>query len=250
MNLVGVFIYLFRETYLKVSKYGLNLNVKKTKVMIVSKNPSANLRISVNGAGLERVQSYKYLGCMVNERWDHSQEIKCRIEQARGVFIKMQDILTNKDLSLDLKMRIVRCYVFPVLLYGMEAWTLTNATERRLQAFELWVYRKILKIHWTDRVQNEVVLRRMKKGLELLDNIKTRKLQYFGHIMRGEKYRLLQLIIQGKIKGRRGPGRRRISWLRNLRQWYGRSTTSLFRAAVNKVEIALMIANLRRGDGT
>ena len=88
----------------------------------------------------------------------------------------------------------------------------------------------------------------MGKGLELLNSIKTRKLQYFGHIMRGEKYRLLQLIIQGKIKGRRGPVRRRISWLRNLRQWYGRSTTSLFRAAVNKVEIALMIANLRRGD--
>ncbi|KAI5720263.1 hypothetical protein M8J77_004231 [Diaphorina citri] len=78
--------------------------------------------------------------------------------------------------------------------------------------------------------------------------IKIRKLQYLGHIMRKEtKYSLLQLIIQGKIDGRRGPGRRRISWLHNLRKWTGKTSAELFRIAVNKVKLARLVANIRTG---
>ena len=174
-----------------------------------------------------------------------SQEIRSRIEQARSVFSRMKKVLTNRNLTLELRLRMVRCYVFPIVLYGMEGWTLTQRLEDKINAFEMWVYRRILKISWMDRVTNAEVLARMNTSLTLLISVKKRKLLYFGHVMRNEKYRLLHLIIQGRIEGRRAPGRRRTSWLKNLRQWFGKSTRSLFRAAASKVKIAMMIANLR-----
>ena len=111
--------------------------------------------------------------------------------------------------------------------------------------FEMWVYRRMLKISWRDHVSNDDVLTHMQTSLTLLPSIKKRKLTYFGHVMRNEKYRLLHVILQGRIVGRRVRGRRRTSWLKNLRDWYGQNNTSLFRAAANKVRIAMMIANLR-----
>ena len=230
------------------NEYGLRMNVRKTKFMIISKN-AVDAQIFIAGERVERVRSFKYLGCWLNEDWDETQEIRARIEQARDVFLKMKKLLCRRELSLKLRMRIVRCYVFPVLLYGCEGWTLTKALEKNLEAFEMWCYRRMLKIPWTDFVRNTEVLDRMGKKVELLYDVKRRQLEYFGHVMRNEKYRLLQLIIQGKIEGRRGPGRRKTSWLKNLRDWYGVNSISLFRAAVSKIRIATMIANLRRGDG-
>ena len=151
----------------------------------------------------------------------------------------------SRNLNLELRKRMLKCYVFPIAIYGMEGWTLTQALENRIEAFEMGLYRKILRISWRDRVTNLEVLRRMNTNKELLPTIKQRKLMYFGHVMRNEKYRLLHLIIQGKIEGRRAQGRRRTSWLKNLRQWFGRSTKSLFRAAASKLKIAMMIADLR-----
>uniref|UniRef100_A0A8D8VXF9 Uncharacterized protein n=1 Tax=Cacopsylla melanoneura TaxID=428564 RepID=A0A8D8VXF9_9HEMI len=123
-----------------------------------------------------------------------------------------------------------------------------NETEKKLEAFELWLYRRILKISWTEKITNIEVLKRMKTRPELLKIVKCRKLQYLGHIMSNlDRYNLLQQIIQGKINSKRGPGRRRISWLANLRNWFNMSSAGLFRAATNKVIIAMMIANIRNG---
>lgn len=227
------------------NRFGLNINKRKTKIMVISKNRNVQTNIMIEGKRLEQVEKYKYLGCIINEKWDHSTEIKSRIEQARAAFLKMRKLICCPDLNLQLRMRIVRCYVLPVLLYGVEAWTLTQATVKKIEAFEMWIYRRILKISWVKRVRNETVLQRMGKDREIINTIKKRKIEYLGHIMRNQKYQLLQLIIQGKIQGKRSAGRRRISWLKNLRTWFGKSTKSLFRAAVSKVEIALMVANLR-----
>lgn len=228
------------------ASYGLNINLKKTKVMMVGKSSFVSTTdLVVRNEVVERVHSYKYLGCFVNDRSDHSIEIKCRIEQARSAFMKLSHLLCNRSLKISTRVRLARCYVFSVLLYGVESWTLTQKMSDRLEAFEMWVYRRILKISWTDRVSNVKVLRLLNKKTEILNTIKRRKLQYFGHIMRNDKYQLLQLLIQGKIQGKRPPGRRRTSWLKNLRTWFNMSTRSLFRAAVSRVKIALMIADLR-----
>lgn len=108
----------------------------------------------------------------------------------------------------------------------------------------MWCYRRILNISWIDKVSNLEVLRRMNKNVEVLKTIKTRKLEYFGHMIRGEKYTLLQLILQGKICGKRGRGRKRTSWLQNLREWYDYNSCQLFNAARNKHHLAIMISDL------
>jgi len=158
----------------------------------------------------------------------------------------MENIFCSHQLSMNLRIRMIRCYVFTVLFYGLETWPLSKVSINRIKAFELWIYRKILKISWCDHITNVTVLERMNKNLELVTTIKTRKLQYLGHFMRHpEKYSLLQLIIQSKIAGRRSHRRTQISWMDNLRKWFNTSTISLFRTAVNRDQIANMIANVQ-----
>lgn len=194
---------------------------------------------------IENVSAYKYLGTWIEQSGDQTREIRTRIEIARSTFIKMKKLFTSRDINIELRMRMLRCYVFSTLLYGVEAWTLKKDHMDKLRAFEMWCYRRMWRIPWTDRITNAEVLNRMRKECEIIDTIKKRKLQYLGHIMRGQKYTLLQLIVQGKISGKRSIGRRRVSWLKNLREWFDCSNVQLFRAAVNKVRIAVMIANLR-----
>ena len=93
------------------------------------------------------------------------------------------------------------------------------------------------------------VLARMRKDKELLLTIKKRKIQYLGHVLRGEKYEMLRVILQGKISGKRSIGRRQNSWMKDLRRWCACSTTELFRKAVSKVQLALWIANFQSGNG-
>ena len=123
---------------------------------------------------------------------------------------------------------------------------MTEALIRRLEWFEMWIDRRILRISWIEHTTNEKVLRRMGKTNDVTFTIKRRKMEYLGHIMRNNKYRLLQLILQGKVDGRRRGGRRRNSWLQYLRQWFGMSSLELFRQAADRVRIAMIIANVRR----
>jgi len=227
-------------------QYGIKINERKTKYMVISKQDRVSDNLSLNGEAVERCHHFKYLGCLVNERWEMAQEINSRIEQARGVFTRMKKVFSDRTLSLKLRLKMIQCYVFPIVLYGMEGWTLTQRLEEKINAFEMWIYRRILKISWRDHVTNKDVLKRMNTERNLLYTVKERKLMYFGHVMRNEKYRLLHLIIQGRIEGRRTPGRRRTSWLANLRKWFRKSTSSLFRAAASKIRIAMMITNLQR----
>ena len=95
-------------------------------------------------------------------------------------------------------MRYARCYVWSQLLHAVESWTLKVNAINKIEAFEMWTYRRLLSIPWTGRVTNEEVLRRMKKQRELFTNIKKRKTAYLGHILRNEKYKILQLILEKK----------------------------------------------------
>ena len=153
---------------------------------------------------------------------------------ARTVFNKMKTFIVSRNISLKLKIRMVRCYMLPVLLYGVETWTMTGALMRRLESLEMWIYRKILRILWIKHRTKKEVLKRMNKTKEVTFTVKRRNMKYLGHIIRNNKYRLLQLILQGKVDGRRGPERRRSSWLQNLRQWFGMSSLELFRQAAEK----------------
>ena len=199
---------------------GLNINTRKTKFKTISRNlnPFENSRMTLHAAPIERVDKFKYLGAWLFEDWTSDGEIKSRIEQARQAFLKLRNVLTCSDFDIELRIRFMKCYVWSVLLYGMEGWTMKTSTINKLEAFEMWLYRRILKIPWTARETNEEVLRRVNKERELFDIIKKRKTAYLGHIMRNKKYKFLQLMIEGKIEGKRGMGRKKMSWLRNIRK--------------------------------
>ncbi|CAG9831261.1 unnamed protein product [Diabrotica balteata] len=110
----------------------------------------------------------------------------------------MKKIFNIHDIKLEIKVRLLKCYVFSDLFYGVESWTLTEASLKRLEAFEMWCYRRMLKIFWIDRVTNEEVLHRMGTERELVITIKRRKLKYLGHIMRNKQLdNLLWTILQG-----------------------------------------------------
>jgi len=99
----------------------------------------------------------------------------------------MSKVFKCHDLSFGTKIRLLRCYVFSVLLYGVKTWTLTELICNKIEVFEMWLYRCMLKILWTDRITNQRVLVIMGKEKELLTTIKTRKLEYMGHIMRNSQ---------------------------------------------------------------
>jgi hypothetical protein len=225
--------------------FGLHLNVSKTKTLVFSKTP-INVQVYAKGQIIEQVNSIKYLGTNINSQCNPKKEILSRIEQARKTFMSIKTFFTRSDLSLQLRIRMIRCYVFSVLLYGCESWTMDSEIEKRIDAFEMYIYRRMLRIPWVQRVTNVEVLRRMCKQKELLRIIKERKMQYLGHVLRGERYELLQVILEGKVQGKRSVGRRQNSWLKDLRRWFDRSSAEIFRAAVSKTTIAIWIANLRK----
>lgn len=231
---------------------GLKINIGKTKFMIFSRQPHNGTTLELNGSQIERVSKFKYLGSIITEDLNPDCEIKCRIEIARATFNNMRSFLCNDNLNLKLRQRMVECYVWSVLLYGVETWTLKVRTMNQLEAFEMWLHRRMLRIPWTQHVTNENVLRRANIERQLLTTVKCRKTSYLGHILRGDKYRLLQLILKGKIEGRRGIGRKQQSWLRNIRDWTGiRRAGELFRLAEDRTAFAMVIANVREtGQGT
>lgn len=226
-------------------EYGMSINIKKTKVMIISRNQNVSIPISINGEILNNVYQFKYLGCIINAKLDTETEIKARIEQARGNFIRMRNILCDQHLDLELRCRLSKCYVWSTLMYGAETWTLKVSSMNRLEAFEMWTYRRILKIPYTAHITNEEVLRRVNKERDLLHTVKCKKTSYLGHILRNDKYYILQLIIKGKIEGKRSIGRKKLSWLRNIRNWTGLNFEELIRTAENREQFEMVIANLR-----
>ena len=129
---------------------------------------------------------------------------------AKAAFNKKRNLLTSK-LDLHLRKKLVKCYVWSMVLYGAETWTLRATDQKRLESFEMWCWRRKEKISWTDRVRNEEVLLRVNEQRKILHEIRKRKANWIGHILRINC--LLQQVIEGKIEGQievtRRRGRRR-----------------------------------------
>ena len=180
------------------------MNAKKTKTMYLNrdeKERNINVNITVNGTVLEQVNKFKYLGQWITADGRSELEVKTRIEIARRVFIKMKDVFASRHFSLDLKKRMIKCYVWSTLLYGCETWTLTVELEHKINAFEMWMYRRIFRISYMDRITNEEVLRRANTKRTLLNLIRTRKLKYCGHLIRANQ--LQRQLLDGKCEGKR-----------------------------------------------
>ena len=171
------------------SKVGLEMNVKKTKVMVVSRdNVAPQVQMQIGSDSIEQVEKYVYLGHTISENGKCVEEIRKRMGIAKSNYLAMHDILSSRRLNIKLRVRMLRCYVISALLYATETWTICQETVTKLESLETWFYRKMLKISYLDRISNETVLKRVNESRSLLKEIKKRKLQYFGHLVRHNKH--------------------------------------------------------------
>ena len=120
--------------------------------------------------------------------------------------------LKSRDITLPTKVHLVKAMVFPVVMYGCESWTVKKAERRRIDAFELWCWRRLLRVPWTARRSNQSILKEISPGCSLEGLMLKLKLQYFGHLMRrADSFE--KTLMLGKIEGRRRRGRQRMRWL-------------------------------------
>ena len=198
-------------------EYGMEINVKKTKTMAICKTGNLQCKIMINGTMLEQVPQYKYLGSWITEDGKCDYDIKTRIGIAKDAFWKHKELLKG-SINLAVKQRILHCYVFPVAKYSCESWTLNKELSQRINAFEYWCYRRLLKIKWTDMISNEEVLRRMKiKESVLYNSIVKQKLAFAGHVLRGSSGDNAVQILEGKLDGKIAQGRPRRMWIDDIK---------------------------------
>ena len=124
----------------------------------------------------------------------------------------LDSILQSRDITLPTKVHLVKAMVFPVVMYGCESWTIKKAEHQRIDAFEVWCWRRLLRIPWTARRSNQAILKEISPGCSLEGLMLKLKLQYFGHLMRRADS-FVKTLMLGKIEGRRRRGRQRMSWL-------------------------------------
>ena len=160
-------------------KVGLNLNIQKMKIM--ASGPTTSWEI--DGETVETVSDFIFLGSKITTDGDCSHEMKRRLLLGRKVMTNLDSIFKNRDITLPTKVRLVKAKVFPVVMYGCESWTVKKAERRRIDAFELWCWRRLLRVPWTARRSKQSLLKEISTGFSLEGMIVKLKLQYFGHLM-------------------------------------------------------------------
>ena len=198
----------------KCIEYGMSLNTKKTMVMKIANNAKdapPTLTIKVNGDRLKQVKEYNYLGSLIDEDMRSIGDVKRRIGMGKTAFWKCKELF-RRDINIDLKKRMLDCYVKSIMPYGSETWTYGKIVQNKIDAFQLWCYRRMLKIRYTDHVTNARVKEIIGVERSWSEDLARRKLRYAGHIMRGSSGGLVQLVLEGYIEGKKGRGRPRRIW--------------------------------------
>ena len=157
-------------------KVGLKLNIQKTKIMASSSITSWQ----IDG---ETVADFIFGGFKITADGNCSREIKRRVLLGRKVVINVDSILKSRDITLPTNVHLVKAMVFPVVMYGCESWTLKTAEHQRIDAFEVWCWRRLLRVPWTARRSNQSILKETSPGCSLKGLMLRLKLQYFGQLM-------------------------------------------------------------------
>ena len=182
-------------------KVCLKLNIQKTKIM--ASGPITSWQI--DGETKETVADFIYGGSKITADVDGSHEIKRHLLLERKVMTNLNSILKSRDITLPTKVRLVKATVFPMVMYGCEYWTIKKAECRRIDAFELCCWRRLLRVPWTARRSNQSILKEISPEYSSEGLMLKLKLQYFGHLMRrADSYE--KTLMLGKIEGRRRRG--------------------------------------------
>ena len=170
---------LLMKVKVESEKVGLKLNIQKTKIM-----PSGPITSwEIDGETVETVRDFILGGSEITADGDCSHEIKRRLLLGRKVMTNLDSILKSRDITLPTKLCLVKAMVFPVVMYGCESWTGKKAEHRRIDAFELWCWRRLLRVPWTARRSSQSMLKEISPGCSLEGLMRKLKLQYFGHLM-------------------------------------------------------------------
>uniref|UniRef100_A0A8B9WI01 Reverse transcriptase domain-containing protein n=1 Tax=Bos mutus grunniens TaxID=30521 RepID=A0A8B9WI01_BOSMU len=185
-------------------KVGLKLNIEKTK--IIASGPITSWEIDG-----ETVSDFIFLGSKITADGDFSHGIKRRLLLGRTVMTNLDSLFKSRDIILPTKVRLVKAMVFPVVMYGCESGTVKKAECRRIDAFEVWCWRRLLRVPWTARRSNQSILKEISPGISLEGMMLKLKLQYSSTLQRVDS--LEKTLTLGGIEGRRRRGRQRMTWL-------------------------------------
>ena len=158
----------------------VSFSIQKTKIM--ASGPITPWEI--DGETVETVSDFIFWGSKITADGDCSHEIKRCLLLGRKVMTNLDSIFKIRDITLPRKVRLVKAMVFPVVMYGCESWTVKKAKCQRIDAFELWCWRRLLRVPWTARRSNQSILKEISPGISLEGMLLKLKLQYFGHLMR------------------------------------------------------------------
>ena len=177
-------------------KVGLKLNIQKTKIM--ASGPISSWHI--DGETVETVTDLIFWDSKITAEGDCSHEIKRCLFLGRKVMTNLDSILKSRDITLPTKVHLVKATVFPVVMYGCESWTVKKAKHRRIDAFELWCWRRLLRAPWNARRSSQFILKEISPEYSLTGLILKLKLQYFGHLMQRTDL-LEKTLMLGKMSG-------------------------------------------------
>ena len=172
-------------------------------------------------------------GSQITTDGDRSHEIKTRLLLGRKVITNLDSILKSRDITLSTKAHLVKAMVFPVVMYGYESWTIKKAECGRIDAFEVWCWRRRLRVPWTARRFNQSILKEISTGCSLEGLMLKLKLQYFGHLMRRVDS-FEKILMPGNIEGRRRRGRQRMGWVGQHHRLNGKNLSELWELVIDR----------------
>ena len=199
---------LLMKVKVESEKVTLKLNIQKTKIM--ASGPITSWQIG--GKTMETVTDFIFWGSKITVDGDCSHEIKRCLLLGRKPLTNQHSILKSGDITLLTKIHLVKAMVFQVVMYECASWTIKKAEHQRIDAFELWCWRRLLRVTWTARRFNQSILKEISPEYSLEGLMLKMKLQYFGHLMqRTDSFE--KTLMLGKIEGRRRRGQQRMRWL-------------------------------------